>query len=384
MHSIPVRSFAVRSTIVVFLALIWVLGIAAPYPGHAAIYTWRDTQGALHVSDKPPVPQGHGKPFVPQAGQRSDKPIRGTGKLFLWQVRSGKTTGYLLGTIHLGTKDLYPLDARIEEAFDASEVIAVEADTKNLTPEFAQLVRSLGTYPKGDSLAKHVSQKTLDMLRQNGMDPQLFGRLRPWLLGFQLEQAAYQKLGASGQIGLDMHFMNKRGKRRLVELESLEAQLRMLSKLPGEDKDAYLQKTMESLPQIEALFPRIIEFWRTGDAPGMEKMAVGMETQSDQDKRNYDIMIRDRNKTMAAGIEKLIKAGKPFFAMVGALHLVGADGVPALLKKRGYKVRQVGAGQGAMQSAPRRWLHRPETPAGVPRLFAAVHEPCPSRRWAVR
>jgi len=49
-------------------------------------------------------------------------------KTFLWKVRSKTNTVYLLGSIHLFKKDLYPLNARIEEAFAQSDLLAVEAN----------------------------------------------------------------------------------------------------------------------------------------------------------------------------------------------------------------------------------------------------------------
>ena len=49
-------------------------------------------------------------------------------KSFLWKVQSKTNTVYLLGSIHLFKKELYPLNRKIEEAFDQSELLAVEAN----------------------------------------------------------------------------------------------------------------------------------------------------------------------------------------------------------------------------------------------------------------
>jgi len=35
---------------------------------------------------------------------------------------------YLLGSIHMVPQDLYPLDSKIEKAFELSDVLVVEAD----------------------------------------------------------------------------------------------------------------------------------------------------------------------------------------------------------------------------------------------------------------
>ena len=59
---------------------------------------------------------------------RGDGGAPSGGNVFLWTVRSEKGAAYLLGSIHLLKKEMYPLDRRIEEAFAGSNALAVETD----------------------------------------------------------------------------------------------------------------------------------------------------------------------------------------------------------------------------------------------------------------
>jgi len=59
-------------------------------------------------------------------------------KSFLWKVQSRGNTVYLLGSIHLLRKEIYPLHRKIEEAFDRSAVLVVEADVNRLDPKVLQ------------------------------------------------------------------------------------------------------------------------------------------------------------------------------------------------------------------------------------------------------
>lgn len=47
---------------------------------------------------------------------------------------------------------------------------------------------------------------------------------------------------------------------------------------------------------------------------------------------------------MADGIEEVLAEVDRAFIVVGALHLVGARGIPALLEQAGYRVEQVEGG----------------------------------------
>jgi hypothetical protein len=48
----------------------------------------------------------------------------------------------------------------------------------------------------------------------------------------------------------------------------------------------------------------------------------------------------DRNRRWLTQIETLIAQGDDAMVVVGAAHLVGQDGVIAMLKTRGYKLEQ--------------------------------------------
>src|ERR1041385_6428288 len=83
-------------------------------------------------------------------------------KNFLWKVTS--VTGgevYLLGSIHIGKKDWYPLPKEIEDAFEISKFLVVEIDISKVDQAaMMKAVMEKGMYPFGDSVSKHVSKET--------------------------------------------------------------------------------------------------------------------------------------------------------------------------------------------------------------------------------
>jgi len=77
----------------------------------------------------------------------------GTKKNFLWSVEKGKSTIYLLGSIHLLPREVMALDKAIEAGYSDSKIIVFETNIDSLSdPAFATKVTSLGLLPAGQTL----------------------------------------------------------------------------------------------------------------------------------------------------------------------------------------------------------------------------------------
>ena len=55
----------------------------------------------------------------------------------------------------------------------------------------------------------------------------------------------------------------------------------------------------------------------------------------------YQVILVQRNRSWIPKLEALSASGKRYFVVVGALHLIGTDGVLTLLEKDGYKIEQL-------------------------------------------
>jgi uncharacterized protein YbaP (TraB family) len=54
----------------------------------------------------------------------------------------------------------------------------------------------------------------------------------------------------------------------------------------------------------------------------------------------YERLLVERNRNWLPELEKLVARPRPAFVVVGAAHLVGPDGLIALLSAKGYRVEQ--------------------------------------------
>lgn len=117
-------------------------------------------------------------------GQTAQKTEVKPRRLVMWKASSPTTTVYLLGSVHLGDKDLYPLPEVVESTFNASKVLVVEVNLKNVDQASAiKLVTQAGFYSGGDTLAKHLSKSTSDALddfcSKNGMPRSMMDMFKP-------------------------------------------------------------------------------------------------------------------------------------------------------------------------------------------------------------
>lgn len=315
-------------------------------------------QGAWGES-KTPIPAKKGATVLtkPASSKPAVPATAATGKLkagspeFLWKASSDSgATLYLLGTIHAVKSDFYPLPQEMEDALTKSRALMVEIDTSKTDPiKIQNLTLTRGVYGQADTLANHVSQATMNSLMNSGIDPKLmqsFMRMRPWLVGLMLVQTEMAKLGYSGKQAIDAHMISNarmQGK-KVIGLETEEFQVGVLADIPEELQGQMLEKTLLDLKKLKTEAGDLMKAWKDGDEKAMDTLITKDEKEHPEFQVFQDKLIYDRNVTMADKLEAYLKGSDTFMVAVGSAHLVGDKGICALLRKKGYKVEQIKAG----------------------------------------
>ncbi|MBN1161752.1 MAG: TraB/GumN family protein [Dehalococcoidales bacterium] len=272
------------------------------------------------------------------------------GKLFIWKVSSGTTHVYLLGSVHVASSDLYPLDAAIEDAFVSSDYLVVEVNTNNLTQSHAtQLLLDYGTYPEGDGFKSHVSEvlynKLDEYFSKYGMVMSLLNDFKPFVIYNLMSQYMLEGLGYEIEYGIDLYFMNKaeENNKDILELETPEFQMYLLSSVPDEDIIAAIQYDIDN-PEIEKYLDDLFSAWGDGDTGRMETIVFEALVEEPDMEPYYEIMYNQRNLHMVGKIVEFLADDEVYFIVVGAGHLVGENGLVNLLQNMGYAVEQLDKG----------------------------------------
>jgi uncharacterized protein len=263
----------------------------------------------------------------------------------MWSVQSKRSTVYVLGSIHLLKQDIYPLSRTIENAFEKSDVLAVEANINDINQLDIQKLMESAFYSGDDTLEKHVSGSTLDTIKEQtgrlGLPIEVVYKQKPWFLGLTLESLELMKSGYDPQYGIDKYFLSKAANKKILELESLDYQIDLLSGFNDNEQELFLLYTLKDLKVLAQEVDTLVEAWKSGAAESMESTVTKSFTDDRRFYPIYEKLIYKRNRNMASKIEGYLKTKGTYFVVVGAAHLIGDRGIIQLLKEKGYSVEQL-------------------------------------------
>jgi uncharacterized protein len=280
-----------------------------------------------------------GNPFHPvHAAQKEPS------KVFMWSVQCPKSKLYLLGSMHMFKAGSYPLDPRIEKAYQSCPRVVFEADIEGPdTDEIRDMMLKLGTYHDGKTLPREVSEKTYALFKErveaNDLKVEQFDTYRPWFAALSIASVELKRLGFSAQDGLDAHFYKEAAsdKKKMIYLETASQQLDLLvNSFPGKEEDL-LKQALEEISVLEKASTEMVQAWKAGDAARMEDFTrKSLKEFPDVEKK----LFTERNKAWITRISKLLSQEGDVFVVVGAGHLVGKGGLLEMLKAKGFKVVQ--------------------------------------------
>ncbi|HEX4915576.1 MAG TPA: TraB/GumN family protein [Vicinamibacterales bacterium] len=266
-------------------------------------------------------------------------------KHFLWKVEAPNgAAAYLLGSLHVLAADSYPLPAPIDKAFEQSKTLVEEVDLDEMTDPMAMMgALSKAMLTNGQTLDQIVAPATYAEVKKRaaatGMPILALDRMKPWLVAVTLMAPTLEAAGFKPEFGVDRHFFDRakaKGLKRQA-LETIAYQLDRFDSMPMPVQEALLKATIEDLDTQVSGVKEMVRAWATGDLAAVEKLTLTAFKDSPE---LYRALLVERNENWVPHVEKCLSDNAGCFIVVGAAHLVGRDGLPALLAKKGLKVTQ--------------------------------------------
>ena len=268
-----------------------------------------------------------------------------SARTFAWKVTGKGGAIYLVGSVHVLTPDFYPLDPALEAAYKDSDLLVEEVDMAELLDPASQMAAlSRGMLTGDQTLDKLLSPATLALVKKATGDLGAAGgplmRFKPWMLAIALQGFELQKVGFDPELGLDKHFYDraKEQGKAVQGLETAEYQISRFDTMTMEQQDRMLAQTLKELDTEITSVGKLTAAWKSGDALAVERIVLA-DLKSDP--QMYQRLLVERNKNWLPKIEALFAGRGRALVVVGAAHLVGPDGILAMLKAKGYTVEQL-------------------------------------------
>jgi uncharacterized protein YbaP (TraB family) len=269
----------------------------------------------------------------------------GVDRGMLWRIERDGRTSWLYGTIHVGRGDWVRPGPTIQKALTQSDTLALEIDSRDEATAAA-----MARPADPDALARVLTgQRARRLERQTAeacVPPGALSRLQPILQVTALAGLVARADGLYPEFGVDetLAVSARNSNKPIVALESAASQLKVLAGESEAEEGAQIDAALDELEsgKLRGQLKELADVWARSDAAKLGRYADWcgcLDTPAEQ--RLMKRLLDDRNPNLADGIERLHAGGKGVFAAVGALHMIGAQGLPTLMAARGFTVTPV-------------------------------------------
>lgn len=257
---------------------------------------------------------------------------------------SGGGTVYLFGTMHMLPRRAVWFTPRVRAAFGRSTALWEEADI-GLTDPQAMLAIMLQGVTADDLFARLPPAYAATFRRQLrgcGIPVLAVAHMQPWLAATVPALCVMSdgpgRAPVMGPEATLLRAAQDAGK-QVGFFETAAAQLALLA---GGSPRAGIARLEQAIDEGDAAggdqLDRMEAAWLAGAAPAL---AGEIDKMRHDDPEMYRTLFVKRNVRFAARIRQMLRGGGTVFVAIGAGHLVGAEGVPALLRRAGVTVAAV-------------------------------------------
>ena len=262
----------------------------------------------------------------------------------LWEVKGKHNTVYLLGSVHMLKAADSVMPAAALHAYAMSKVLVMELDLNGAGADsLLESGAELETLPEGQSLADvagpQLYAKLLARAQPLGLEPEILSHFQPWFAALMLQQLELAKSGFDPAAGVDEQFalLAQADHKPIIGLETIDEQLGFFAHLSLEQQRQFLRSTLQDSATAQSETDAVVRAWQRGDTLKLEQL---LREGTNESPELYRLLTTERNRRWLPKITQLFNGDDNYLVIVGALHLIGHDGVIELLQRQGYTAVQ--------------------------------------------
>lgn len=266
----------------------------------------------------------------------------------LWKAQDKAGTVYLLGSFHLLKKDDYPLHPVLDEVYAKADRLVFEVEPGEMASAATQKdVQALARFHDGRTLRQVIKPETAERLQKFlGSEAALIASdpFKPWYMSINVSIGVMLSTGLDPSLGLDQHFMRRAAKDNKPSggLETVLEQLGAMDRAPLEEQDTMLADALAPGDEAREQIRKMHDTWSRGDEKQLLELVN--ESMASRTPQAYLLLNRDRNMQWLPQIRRMLGQNETTLVIVGAMHLLGDEGVVSLLRKQGIEVERVETG----------------------------------------
>ena len=265
----------------------------------------------------------------------------------LWKVSDEDNALYLLGSFHLLREGDYPLSADVDAAFAAASRVVFEVAPDALAdPSTGARFLAAAGYGDGRRLSAVLPDglrgKLARLLARQGGSIEQLEEFEPWFVNLTLVLGLAQSLGFDPQLGLDQHLIRAAAQagKPTAGLETIDDQLAALEGPPLAEQISGLADYVENPQDMPGMLDELHQAWRQGDLDRLD--ALTRQEMLARTPQTYRLVNVERNRAWLPQLQAMLDGGSAdVLVVVGALHLLGEEGVVEGLRAAGYAVERI-------------------------------------------
>lgn len=248
---------------------------------------------------------------------------------------------WLLGTIHALPEPVHWRSTKIDAALGEANLLVLEvadiADDEKTAKAFAALAQSPGLPPLEQRVANDLRDELADEMKQGGLKTGSLDPYETWAAALMLQQSMAGSSENDSGNGID-RAVAKAWQGQVAEFEGAAAQLAIFDRLPEAQQRALLGAVLTEGPKRTEQLRALQTAWARAD---MDLIARVTDEDFGQEPALREALLVGRNQAWTTQLEAMLARGSRPFVAVGAAHLAGKDGLPAMLTARGWKVTRL-------------------------------------------